>query len=195
VAGGGSRSTGTGRPGFIEAFQPQFRSLLDVEKWWALAAANFTGRNAASAWSTPFALRKLDDALHPLGVARGVGGRPARLSVEEVLVTWDFSRQGPLLRQLLQQLQSLRVNAPPKVGALMYRYAEVLGDYLDARGRAGFSPVTRGRAPGNVKLILRQAVGDLRDLDAARARLAAEPEPPAKPADPGAASTPTPGGT
>ncbi len=169
--------------GFLESFSPPFRSLLDVEKWWALTVANFTGRNQASAWPPEFALRKLEETLQPIGVLPGAGSRPSRLSLENVLLTWDFPRQQPLLRQLLQQLNAIRIHSPPTLSPLAFRYLDLLEEYSQARSRIGFSPGFRGQPMASVKLVVREAVGRLRELEAERARLAAElAQPQANPA-------------
>lgn len=172
--------------GFTEAFSPGFRSLLDVEKWWAISLAHFTGRGAAATWPPPFALRKLEDALRPFGIRPGGAARAERLNLEEVIVTWDFDRQLPLLRQLFQQLHAIRLSSPPEVAALVYRYIDVLDEYLTARGRQGSLSAMRGQIPASVKLVTRRAVGRLRELEGERHRLQASPPE----ASPGATGTP-----
>lgn len=157
--------------GFTEAFQPGFRSLLDAEKWWALTLANFTGRNPAAAWPVAFALRKLDESLQPVGVLPGAGGRASRLAIPEIIGSWDFPRQTSVLRQTLQQLHAIRLSSPPELTPIVSRYIDVLEEYLDARSRSGLAPMVRGQAPPSPKLLIREAVGRLRELDGERARL------------------------
>lgn len=164
--------------GFLEAFQPLFHSLLDVEKWWALAVANFTGRNPEHTWPTEFALRKLDEALQPVGVLPGAGNRASRLSLEDIVFHWDHARQIPVLRRFLQQLNAILINAPTDVSPLVYQYADTIESYLANRAKAGFAPIGRGQAIPSVKLLVRETVGRLRELDGERARLSSTPSSP-----------------
>lgn len=163
--------------GFLEAFQPLFHSLLDVEKWWALAVANFTGRNPEQTWPADFALRKLDEALQPVGILPGAGNRASRLSLEEVVSTWDYARQVPVLRRFLQQLNAILINAPADISPLVYQYSDTIESYLANRAKAGFAPTGRGQAIPSVKLLARETVGRLRELEGERARLSASPPP------------------
>ncbi|MCC7374495.1 MAG: hypothetical protein IT581_07550 [Verrucomicrobiales bacterium] len=163
--------------GFLDAFSPHFHSLLDVEKWWALAVANFTGRNPEHAWPAEFALRKLDEALQPVGVLPGAGNRASRLSLEDVVANWDYPRQIPVLRRFLQQLNAILVNAPAEVSPLVYQYSDTIESYLANRAKAGYAPIGRGQAIPSVKLLARETVGRLRELDGERSRLTAAPPP------------------
>ncbi len=175
--------------GLVEAFQPGFRSLLDVEKWWALTVANFTGRTPVQAWPDAFALRKLDEALQPVGILPGVGNRARRLSVEAVIADWEYARQVPVLREVLRQLSFIRVNAPARVSPLAHRYADLIEHYLDARSRAGFAPATRSQPMPSVKLLARETVARFRSLQEERAALSQSLVTPPAPGSPGAAPT------
>lgn len=170
--------------GFLDAFNPPFHSLLDVEKWWSLVLANFTGRSIVQTWSADFSLKKLGEILQPVGVLPGPGQRATRLDLAEVIADWDFARQTPVLNRLLQQLNAIRINAPGEISALAARYADVVDEYLENRRRAGFAPVGRGQPTPTIRLLARQAVASLRELDGERDRLAqttANPPPASEP--------------
>jgi len=154
--------------GFIEAFHPTFLSLLDTEKWWAITLANFTGRDASQAWPSDFTLRKLDEALQPVGVLPSAGSLARRLSLEEILNEWEFPRQLPVLRQVLQQLHAIRINAPPGLRSLVYRYIDVVDGYIDERSGYALVPLVRGQASPRPKMIAREAIRRLRELDGER---------------------------
>jgi hypothetical protein len=169
--------------GFLESFQPEFQSLLDVEKWWALSVAQFTGRDVSQAWPVEVTLRKLQDILSPVGILPGAGNQAARLPLEQVIVEWEFSRQLPVVRQALRQLQAVRVFAHPDIASLVYRYGDVLEEYLANRQRAGYAPAARGQIAPSVRVMVRETVARLRALDAERAA-ALNPTPaPAAPPD------------
>lgn len=161
--------------GFIDAFHPIFRSLLDTEKWWAITLANFTGRDAAQAWPADFTLRKLDEALQPVGILPSAGSVARRMSLEEILTEWEFPRQLPVFRQLLQQLHAIRINAPPELRSLVYRYIDLVDSYMDQRAGAPLTPMVRGQTSPRPKLIVRETVRRLRELDGERARAAESP--------------------
>ncbi len=163
--------------GFLEAFDPLFRSLLDTEKWWAITLANFTGRDAAQAWPADFTLRKLDEALQPVGLLPGTGTRARRIPLEEIVTEWDFQRQLPILRQLLQQLHAIRINAPVPLRPLALRYIDAIDSYLEERSRFGYPSATRGQPPLRPKLLVRELVERLRILEGARAQAAESPDP------------------
>lgn len=170
--------------GFLEHFQPEFQSLLDVEKWWALSVAQFTGRDVSQAWPVEVTLRKLQDILTPVGILPGAGNQAARLPLEQVILEWDFSRQIPVLRQALRQLQAVRLFAHPDIVSLVYRYGDVLEEYLGIRQRAGYAPAARGQVAPSVRLLVRETVGRLRSLDAERAAALNSPPAPAPPVNP-----------
>ena len=50
---------------FLHGFHSQFQSLLDVEKWWALQAVQFTSRDLTQTWSVAESWRKLDEIVRP----------------------------------------------------------------------------------------------------------------------------------
>jgi hypothetical protein len=181
--------------GFLQAFQDEFRSLLDVEKWWALTVANFTGRNRVQAWSPEFALRKLAEALRPVGIMPGAS-QVEHLSLEQVIADWDFARQLPVLRRFIQQMHAIRINAPPEIRSLVLQFGDAVEEYIDARARAGYAPILRGRPLSSPRLITRNAVARLRELEGERVRIATELEQSVSPnieatrATPGGASGP-----
>ncbi|MBX3745781.1 MAG: hypothetical protein KF833_10785 [Verrucomicrobiae bacterium] len=164
--------------GFLEVYRPEFHSLLDVEKWWSLSLALFTGRNAAQAWSREFTLRKLDEALHPVGLLPGAGNQVSRVPLETIVRDWDFPRQSQVLRRFLQQIHAVRLHAPPDIAPLIFRYSDAVEEYLAARRQAGFAPASRGQPILSTRILVRDAVSRLRELDGERARLAQLPESP-----------------
>ncbi len=176
--------------GFLESFDPIFRSLLDVEKWWAVTLANFTGRTPAQTWPAEFALRKISEALQPVGILPSAGGRADPLDLEVIISDWDFTRQLPVLERVLQQARIIAFNAPPEIRALALRYADAIEEYLQDRQRSGYAPVGRGRITATANGVERAAIGRLRELEGERRRLetdlgkaAAHPTP-ASPASP-----------
>lgn len=158
--------------GFLDSFHPDFRSLLDVEKWWALALADFIGRSPTRAWPASFALSKLDDALRPASILPG-STQPSRLTLEEVITTWDFPLQIPVLQRFITQMRALWMQSPPEVAPLVLQYADAVDEYLSARARAGYSALGRGHEVTSVRLVTRSIISRLRELDGRRSELAA----------------------
>src|SRR5690606_31877682 len=125
------------------------------------------------AWSPEFALRKLDEALHPVGILPG-GNNVEQLSLEQVIVDWDFPRQLPVLRRFIQQMHAIRINSPPEIRSLVLRFGDAIEEYIDARARAGYAPLLRGKLLSSPRLITRSAVARLRELEGERVRIASE---------------------
>jgi hypothetical protein len=158
------------QPGFLEAFEPVFMSLLDVEKWWALTLAHFTSRNPVQAWPPDVVLRKLEAALQPVTVLPLSGNQVVRMRLADVITQWEYGRQLPVLRQVLQQMQIIASSAPPDLGQLAMRYAGTIERYLSARARAGFAPPGRGQSVRTMRRVEQDAIEALGELDHERNR-------------------------
>ncbi|MBU6402429.1 MAG: hypothetical protein KGS61_19085, partial [Verrucomicrobia bacterium] len=156
---------------FLLAFAPQFQSLLDVEKWWAIRLADFTGRDSALAWPADKSLHKLDDILGlPVLIRYGTNQTPitTNLPLQTVIGQWDFAHQRNLLIAKANLLQALRPNLPAILVPLVDDYHSVLATYLeksqqpDAFAAGGFLPSIRPQ------ILRREIIGQLDALDARR---------------------------
>lgn len=161
---------------FLQTFHAHFQTLLDVEKWWAVAVANFTGRSDWQEWRPEIALQKLAAALRvtaqvPAGktTASAAGEFPPQRVIREL----DFARQKILLRALISQVQATRLRMPGELAGLTDDYVTTLDGYLQNRAQAGYGPQRKNQAVGSAKLAGQQALQRLDALDARRTGLQA----------------------
>lgn len=151
---------------FLRAFNPHFRRMLDVEKWWAVAVMQLKTHDTALTWSGVEAQRKLEEALFtPLHLqsAQAETPRLTPVALQTVINDWDFQEQVSLLRGKLVQLQLTRLRLPPELGALANSYRAVLEKYLRVRAKAWFAVTGRNAAE--------EAVAQLNALDAQREKM------------------------
>jgi hypothetical protein len=136
---------------FLGAFPNSFQRPLDVEKWWALASAQFSGRAVSQAWTREESWRKLDEALHPgIQVRGGANQLPTRSSVtlQTVILSWDRQAQIQALRPLVAQLGQILLHADTEMTPLAREYQELLARYLEKQEQPAVARIARrGLAP------------------------------------------------
>ena len=159
---------------FLRAFQPHFKKMLDVEKWWSLNLVHFTGRTPTQLWTMADGLSKLDEVLYtPVEVRlnKSEMQHATFASLQTIIEEWDYPRQRTLLRQKLGQLTSLRLRLARDLVRLSDAYRETLAHYLERRDRTASSPRDRTRDPTNPRLIVSTALNELDALDTRRGLL------------------------
>jgi hypothetical protein len=121
---------------FQAAFRPYFQSPLDVEKWWALQVAQFTGHDLTQTWTLGESWRKLDEILRPpVEVRAGENELPlhAEVSLQTSLREWDRARQVQMLQRKLAELNLLRPRVVAEVVPLVDDYRGAIQNYLRKR--------------------------------------------------------------
>jgi hypothetical protein len=159
---------------FLQVFHTRFETLLDVEKWWAVSLANFTGRNQWHVWTQEIGLEKLREALQlPVEFTKDTNDLPERIEVplQRAIADWDFTRQKPYLQRALAQLSLLRPRAPMDLIPLLDDYQQTVADYLQRRERAGYEPTRKGQRYTSIRSLVREVTKRLDDLDEKRAAL------------------------
>jgi hypothetical protein len=159
---------------FLQAFHPDFQTLLEVEKWWAVHAASFTGRDPWQTWRADVGLEKLSQALRlPAQVEPSTNSGPVTLELkpQQVIQELDFGRQRQFLNPVIAQLHALRLQTAPELLALTDEYRAVLTGYLERRAQAGYAPPLKNQVAPSVKSLVREAVQRLDGLDATRLEL------------------------
>lgn len=159
---------------FLNAFRVQFPRMLEVEKWWAVNLANFTGRDPASTWPRSLSLQKIDEILHsPAEVSFTSQDLPERksASLQQIVAERSLAQQQGLLRQKINQLYVLRFNVPPELASLVDNYRLTLESYLAKRERAGYEPAIKGQPLVRVNYLVEEVVRRLNELDRQRAVL------------------------
>jgi len=177
---------------FLRAYEKQFPRLLDVEKWWAVTLAAFTGRNQWQMLPAEAALDRFHQALLvDVEVRTEAGSVPgkAKVTPQTVLEEWDYARQQQALRGVVVRLAQMRLSLPPELLRLLDDYRAVFENYLSRRPTAGYAPFTgspalpglgfgprlpmptvpaMGREAASSKLLARDAIRRLNALDVER---------------------------
>jgi hypothetical protein len=154
---------------FLRAFEPHFRRMLDVEKWWALTTTQLKTRDTSLLWSFAEAQQKLEEILYtPMQVRLTRTEMPhvAPVSLQTVINDWEFSQQVNLLQAKLTQLHLARVRLPGELAPLADSYRAALEKYLRTRQSAWFSATGLAAA--------KEAIAQLNALDEQRSRSGAK---------------------
>ena len=162
---------------FLKAYSTEFPRMLDVEKAWSITVLAFTARDPSQVWSKVVCLGRLDDVLTvttQVRTSRDAIPQRTTISLREMLLTWDYTRHAPVVRQKLALLQAVRFNAPPEVLPLIEDYHRTLSAYLQKRSQAGRDPENRMQGSLSPVLVTQDAIRQLEVLD--RQREAMRPE-------------------
>jgi hypothetical protein len=163
---------------FLAGFKPHFQGMLDVEKWWAVQVAQFTGRDLTQTWSLAESWDKLDEIIRAPAQVRTSGSDiPLRTEVKLQALVRDSNNieQTQFYRQKLYELEALRVRVSQKLVGLVDDYRAAIATYLQKQTRTTpFAPVGKQGA-----LMTNPAAKELvRKLDALDAkRMAMKPAP------------------
>jgi hypothetical protein len=178
---------------FLHAFRAAFSRPLDVEKWWALQTAHFTGRELAQTWELNESWQKLDETIRSFVQVRlDTNDLPleAEVSLQTVLREWDTARQTQALQLKVRELEQLRLRLAPEHVALADEYRQTLAAYLEHRDHA--NSLLPFRKHALQRRALDDAVHRLDALDGRRALARPAPQAPAQAkVEPGASSTGT----
>ena len=164
---------------FLRASDGRFATLLDVEKWWAVSAANVLSRDPALLWPRERVLSELELILTETAEVRGTTNGPAArrtLTLAEIVRTWEFDAQKEVLQRKVNQLRLLGVHTPRELLPLVLESQRTLDDYLTARAGAGKDGPARMNLAPRGRVLAQSAARKLEELDravvAARARKA-----------------------
>ncbi|HAB15182.1 MAG TPA: hypothetical protein PLX89_26960 [Verrucomicrobiota bacterium] len=153
---------------FLQTSLGRFNSLLDVEKWWAVASAETLTDNPSQQWSRDRVLQHLSELVVETTEVRADTNSPPvrrRVPLSELIEKWDFATQQGVLRRKIPQLKALTIRATPELAQLSNDYARTLDSYVRARERAGFGTVARGELEARGNFLAAAAVRKLAELD------------------------------
>lgn len=173
---------------FLRVYGDHFPRLLDVEKWWAVAAAEVLASDSRQQWSRERVLARLAELLVETAETRPDTNSPAvrqDIPLRELLVTWDFDSQKDVIRRKASQMRALGLRAPSGVAPLVGESARVLEDYMAVRGRPASLNTGKTLIEVRGQLVAEAAARKLAALEVQieYERQHAPPAPPA-PADP-----------
>jgi hypothetical protein len=159
---------------FLRGFGPHFQRPLDVEKWWALQATEFAGRDLTNTWPFEQSWAKLAAALvEQADVFVSTNQLPARteLTLQEIIREWDKSKQEVVLRRKAVELGSLRQRIAPELMTLTSGYAETLDEYLRQLDPPTLVGINLRALTGRTRVVQLKALQRLGELDAHLERL------------------------
>jgi hypothetical protein len=125
---------------FLDTYSQLFPSLLDLEKWWALQVADFTGRELGDLYSYTKSVRQLKQTVRfPVEVRLETNDLPMHgdAPLQTIIREWEGNQQRMALEQVVAKLTLLRARIAPELVALLDDYRLTLGNYLNNRDRMG----------------------------------------------------------
>jgi hypothetical protein len=156
---------------FLQAFEPHFKTQLDVEKWWALQVVQFTGRDMMQTYTLDESCRKLIGTLRTPIEVRGMANdlpQQREATLQEVIRDWSALAQQQFLQRKITELDLLRLRVAQGAVAAVDEYRAVLSDYVEA-GASGSFVLPFRRSPAAQPS--RAALDAIRRLDILDARL------------------------
>jgi hypothetical protein len=165
---------------FRTAFQPEFATQRDFEKWWALRLVNFTGRDLSNIWPLDESLRKLDEVVRPsVQVRMAADELPLRseVNLQTIVSEWDFVKQAEVLDIKIKQLTMLRGQVAHELVPLVDGYRKILEEYLQKRNKGWFARLIPGQTTPGLDKVARQINGQLDLLDRQREQMGPKTKP------------------
>jgi hypothetical protein len=159
---------------FLEAFRMYFPRLVEVSKWWSLVVIHFAGQEPKSAFTFEHTLGQLEEILlAPALVRRSPKELPEQtaLPLQAIMSQWNFGRQALILVLKINHLCALRLRAAPELLPLIDGYVQTLDSYLARREQTSRLNSHKQQAFPSPKLITRDALQRLNELDAQRRAL------------------------
>lgn len=156
---------------FFKAFESEFKTPLDVEKWWSVVLVRPSMRELGGDRSFESSRRKLDEVLqlnseNRFDPEQVPGKTPLRLS--EILREWDYARQKPVLQQKINELTILQWAVSPDWIPLIQAYRKTLAEYIDKRDDSGQAPQQRAGPLPRARYITDDALRELESLERER---------------------------
>jgi hypothetical protein len=169
---------------FEHAFQPLFKSTLDVEKWWALQITQFSGRDLLHLLTPQESATQLDAVFQfPIHVQIGMSA-PMRtdISLQTIIRGWSRTQQLEMLKNKIWELGVLRLRISPDYVPLLDQYLAVLQDFHKKRSASTRILAAVGLVSDKS---VEEAIAHLDQLDIQRAKMRPEVSAPvASAADP-----------
>ena len=125
---------------FLRAFQSHFASLLEIEKWWALQVAEFTGHDLTQTWPADESWQKLDEAVRSgVQVRTATNELPfhAQATLQNIIRDWDSVPQVLALQSKLRELEAIQSRVSRDLVPLVEDYHNVIASYLNHRDSTG----------------------------------------------------------
>ena len=145
---------------FLKAFQADYRSLLDVEKWWAVTDAANAINGSTGLWPRDIIMAHLSEifteTVGPKEADRAGAGRRS-MTLSQLIVGWDFTSQREVLDRKMNQLRQLLSHSDRNLAPLVEDAYRVLNQYLEDRANAGKDPEKRSELEARGNLLAQSA--------------------------------------
>jgi hypothetical protein len=118
---------------FQNAFNGNFPTPLDVEKWWALQVVNFCARDPGAQWTPAVSRDKLDEILSvPVQMRPTADALPVygEVSLQIAIRNFDPAQQAAILQIKLRDLQIAHFRMAPPLAVLADAYRRAIADHL-----------------------------------------------------------------
>jgi len=125
---------------FLRAFETCFAGPLEIEKWWALQVANFTGYDMTQTWPADKSWQKLDEAVRSgIQVRTATDELPfhAQATLQNIIRDWDRVPQALALQAKLRELETVQSRVSRDLVSLVDDYHKVIASYLNHRDKTG----------------------------------------------------------
>lgn len=135
---------------FLATFKKHFSSPLEIEKWWALQASEFSGRDLIQTWTYEESWNKLSAAVHePVSVHDAPDELPvsSEVSLQTIIRDWNGTKQRDALQNKMNELDLLRNRIAPELAGLATEYRQSLGQCIRQQSVVSQTWSKRG-APG-----------------------------------------------
>ncbi len=152
---------------FLKAFEGQFQTMLDVEKWWSVTLVSFQNRDQHMKLSMADGLMHLAQIISvPVSVRGARNSLPdAGVTTLQTLISdGSLETQRAVLPRVVQQLRALQWNVPPDLLKLIDDYRFAIESYLAKREKAG-GGAGRVTIGPTVPMVVRETVQKLNLLD------------------------------
>jgi hypothetical protein len=162
---------------FLDAFRAKFQEPLDVEKWWALDLADFSGRDLMHL-STPEESWNQLNAIFQFPIEVQIGEAPPMrtdITFQTIIRGWSRTPLLQMLKKKLWELDLLRLRVAPDFIPLVDGYRETLQNYY--KKRSASLKILAGTGPIPDKAVA-EALERLDALDAKRADMQPQPQTP-----------------
>ena len=162
---------------FLQAFHGHFQRPLDLEKWWSLHLAHFTGRQLAQTWSVEETWQKLDQIIRSAVEVRvNTNDLPLRMEIplQTMLREWDRARQVQALQAKLLELEAAHLRSAPALLPITEDYTQTIEGYLQNLGHSSAGFLSHKKA--GLRRSRQETLLHLDELDAQRAVLKPAPK-------------------
>ena len=153
---------------FLKASRGTFLSLRDVEKWWAVTAAETLSTDPSQQWPRERLLESLD-RLRRETVSRRQDtnsvAEPGSVLLSDLVKTWEPDAQQEVLSRKLVQWQVLAFHAPMPLRPLCLEYSQVVQNYVNARFGPERNQMPRGQLEARGPILAGVAARRLAQLD------------------------------